>query len=75
MANKDGIQYRIQPDELGSQFACRKMDYKEYLYLQKKGSRRPIGLTLAMTSGFGRKGEDSLRLFYNNMKVKPKPLK
>ncbi|MBS8266281.1 hypothetical protein DYI25_17810 [Mesobacillus boroniphilus] len=53
LADKEGNQYRIEPDELGLQFARGEIDYKEYLYQQKKENKQLIGLTLVLVAGFG----------------------
>lgn len=63
LADKDGNQYRIEPDELGLQFARGEIDYKEYLYQQKKGNRQLIGLTLVLVTGFGIAGWSFIEFF------------
>jgi hypothetical protein len=56
LADRDGNQYPIEPDELGLRFACGEIDYKDYLRKQKKENRHLIGLTLALVAGFGTAG-------------------
>jgi hypothetical protein len=56
LADQDGNQYPIEPDEFGLQFARGEIDYKNYLYQQKKGNKQLIGLTFALVAGFATAG-------------------
>ncbi|WP_139378278.1 hypothetical protein [Mesobacillus jeotgali] len=56
LADKDGNQYPIEPDELGLRFARGELAYKDYLRQQKKENGQLIGLTLALVAGFGTAG-------------------
>ncbi|RSD26260.1 hypothetical protein [Mesobacillus subterraneus] len=63
LTDKDGNIYRIEPDEIGLQFAQGNIDYKEYLYQQKKGNRQLIGLTFGLVTLFATAGWGFVTLF------------